>query len=437
MLVMVLRLVWDANCDIKRRVENGCYTFVNPVLFVSIPRDIKNFTEWRQRYKYVFAACRNIFGHVFQNNWINGTLYMPSFQKRTFYDSQNNAKRYKFCGDPNQNAFGLFFANREYRGPLYFNTDSNSFYYRSAPYYNNNFVSQDITAGGLLGIDYPGTNDGQLFYPTTIMDMGPKTEFLKDLILEPEFQSYIVNRIPSTTFKDVSGILNLYIINRLTNKTFLETLLKPKIKGDSVRASFSREGGIFNNSYDARMDGDYVQMVSINSEFGVIPYIDGNYADSIYVGKDSIGSSLMGIWFTSEDEQRRELGPGQLTIGNVTSEFSYPNSQEVPSYQWKVNVNNTWFGDQENTWATNTNDLITVKYQDENFTGTTDYMKTAAGTGYGYLYNENPPGTEIPNVAVNQDNKFRVGSPFHFYFGLRRGRSAMNRFITKFVILDD
>jgi len=40
-------------------------------------------------------------------------------------------------------------------------------------------------------------------------------------------------------------------------------------------------------------------------------------------------------------------------------------------------------------------------------------------------------------VAVNQDNKFRVGSPFYFYFGLRRGRSAMNRFITKFVILDD
>ena len=429
----------DTNCDIKRRVENGCYTFVNPVLFVSIPRDIKNFIEWRQRYKYVFAACRNIFGHAFQNNWINGTLYMPSFQKRTFYDSQNNAKRYKFCGDPNQNAFGLFFANREYRGPLYFNTDSNSFYYRSTPYFDNGFVSQNISQTGVLKAftDYPGRNDGQIFYPTTIMDMGPKTEFLKDLILEPEFQSYIVNRIPSTTFKDVSGILNLYIINRLTNKTFLETLLKPKIKGDSVRASFSRDGGIFNNSYDARMDGDYVQMISINSEFGVIPYIDGNYTDSIYVGKDSSGSSLMGIWFTSEDEQRRELGPGQLTIGNVTSEFSYPNSQEVPSYQWKVNVNNTWFGNQENTWATDTNDLITVKYQDENFTGATDYMKTAAGTGYGYLYNENPPGTEIPNTAGNQDNKFRVGSPFYFYFGLRRGRSAMNRFITKFVILDD
>jgi len=425
---------WEGDAN-NYRVQNGCYTFVNPVLFFSIGRDMANFMEWKSRYKFIYAACRGIFGHAFQNNWINGTLYMPSFQKRTFYDGSNQVRRYKYCGDPNESAFGMFFSNREYRGPLYFNTDSNSFFYRSAPYFGNGFVSQDIEAGGVFGIKYPGTNAGQIFFPTTIMDMGPKTEFLKDLIMEPEFQSYVVNKIPTTTFKDISGILNLYIINRLTNRNFLDKVLGGR--DDSVKASFSRDGGY--NVFDGRMDGDYVQMISINSEFGVIPYIDGNYADGIYVGSDSKEDAVIGIWFTGETAQRKELGPGKITIGTVSSEFSYPNAQEVPSYQWEVKPDNKsgWFGTQLNTWATDKNDLIVVKYQDENFTGVTDYMKTKAGTGYGYLYNENPPGTEITDKANNQDNKFRVGSPFHFYFGLKRGKSAMNRFITKFVILDD
>ena len=431
----------DPNCDTwedkpnNYRVQNGCYTFVNPVLFFSIGRDMKNFFEWKSRYKFIYAACRGIFGHAFQNNWINGTLYMPSFQKRTFYDGNNTVRRYKYCGDPNQSAFGMFFSNREYRGPLYFNTDSNSFFYRSAPYYGNSFVSQDIEAGGVFGFNYPGTNAGQIFFPTTIMDMGPKTEFLKDLIMEPEFQSYVVNKIPTTTFKDISGILNLYIINRLTNRTFLDKLLGGG--DDSVRASFSRDGGY--NVFDGRMDGDYVQMISINSEFGVIPYIDGNYADEIYVGSDSSKDAIIGIWFTGETAQRKELGPGKITIGTVSSEFSYPNAQEVPSYRWEVKSDNKsgWFGTQLNTWATDTSDLIVVKYQDENFVGITDYAKSSnTGLGLGYLYNE-PPNAPTPIPTFNGGNKFRVGSPFHFYFGLKRGKSAMNRFITKFVILDD
>jgi hypothetical protein len=138
------------------------------------------------------------------------------------------------------------------------------------------------------------------------------------------------------------------------------------------------------------MDGDYVQMISINSEFGVIPYIDGNYADEIYVGSDNNKNAIIGIWFTGETAQRKELGPGKITIGAVSSKFSYPNAQEVPSYQWKVNSNKDsgWFGTQLNTWSTNTSDLIVVKYQDENFVGITDYAKSKTGLGLGYLYNE-------------------------------------------------
>jgi hypothetical protein len=74
-----------------------------------------------------------------------------------------------------------------------------------------------------------------------------------------------------------------------------------------------------------------------------------------------------------------------------------------------------------------------------------DFMK-------GYIYNRSNvlfgPGTTSEayefegdkNTAdspsydpVNLNSYFTVGLPFHFYFGLSRGKSAMNRFVKKYV----
>jgi hypothetical protein len=414
------------------RVVNGCYVFVKDPLLVSIPADWKFFFEWRTRIRFMFGVCRGIIGHLFQNNWVNGTLYMPSFQKRTFFDGNNQVRRYKFCGDPNQSKFGMFFSNREYRGPLYFNTDSNSFFYRSAPYYNGQFKPQSTDNG--VFTSFVGNNDGQMWQPTTIMDLGPKTEFLKEIMFTPEFESFLVDTIRSTSYQDISGILNLFIISRLIDSNLIQQILG---LGDaSIQKLFSRQYdnsvSLGNRFFDSRVDGDYAQLISINSEYGVIPYLDSNYADSITVG------DIIGIWFDSEEELRREMGPGQITIGSVVSEFNYVSSQEVPFYGWKTNGTNL-FGDEENKWITDK--FITAKYQDETFDGSlTDYPRTNLGKGYGYLYNESTIDPELDakaNTNSTHSDYYRVGSPFHFYFGLKRGKSALNRFIKKFVIIQD
>ena len=404
-------------------MTGGCYFLVKPKYIKTIPKDIKNFTEWKARFRYVFAACRGVFGQVFQNNWVNGNLYMPSFQKRTFFDGNNQVRRYKFCGDPGQSKFGMFFSNREFKGPIYFNTDSNSFYYRSTPYHNGQFKGLN------LDTSYDGANDRQLFFPTTIMDLGPKTDFLKEIMLSPEFESYVMSELKSTSYQDMSGILNLFIISRLVNRGFLEKLFN--LGDDTVSASFSRQGGFANRFTDARMDADYVQMVSINSELGVIPYIDNNYADDIFVGSVG-GDALMGIWFTANTENRKIIGPGITQFSpTLSNKFGYPNSQMVPSYRWNVNNTSNLFGNQENGWDTTGNGTIEVNYQNDTLGTGGDYPKSPSFEGTGYLYSDNDDVSIIPT----NNPKYRVGSPFYFYFGLKRGKSAMNKFITKYLTI--
>ena len=442
----------NPNCDRADRTEGGCYVFVDNPLIISLfgpGGDFKLLLEWRTRIKFMFGACRGVVAHSFQNNWINGMLYMPSFQKKTFYDSNNEVKRYKYCGDPGSQSGGLFEPNKTMCGPLYFNTDSNSFFYRSAPYYNGDFKPQGTCDAGILsGLMTVGANDGNIWQPTTIMDLGPKTDFLKEILLTPEFQGYIIDEIESTSYQDVSGVLNLFIISRLVDTNFLENLLG---LGDaSIQALFSRDGGIGNQFFDSRVDGDYAQMISINTEFGVLPYLSGNYADSV-----SISNKTMGIWFTgstispynpvgSTVEDRRILGPGQLTFdesnGILTSnEFNYPGSQVVPFYTWKYNnnTNGTIWGSEDNTWRTT--DGKSGKYQDETFDGANGYPKPITGLGTGFLFNRpigSFTGSNPPNEGPGFDG-YRVGSPFQNYFGLKKGKSAMNLFITKFMFNTD
>jgi len=226
----------------------------------------------------------------------------------------------------------------------------------------------------------------------------------------------------------------------LVNASFLGRILGGIGSGDaSINQLFSREedGGIF---YDARVDGDYAQLISINSEFGVIPYIDGNYGDDITITEDRLG-----IWFNSDTIQRRILTDGTVTFGDqpdgASSYFGYANTQEVPYYMWELkpkSEENSYiglFGSQYNTWYTD--EIQSTKYQgDDFFTGNDEkYMKPNYGYGLGYIYNrsEDDPQLDAVPIQNTNSNKYKVGSPFHFYFGQKRGKSAINKYIIKYI----
>jgi hypothetical protein len=419
------------------RVKNGCYQLIQKKYVLNVGKDIQNFLEWKARFRFMFGACRGVFSHVFQNNWVNGTLYMFSFKKQTIFNIVGQPKKYKFCGT-------LDNAYREGQGPIFYTENTtNSFFYRSAPYDGNNFVGQApqestySNPNSYTTPDFGGMNERNLFFPTTIMDLGPRDQFVKEICNNSTFQGYIVDTIKSSSFNDTADILQLALISRLMNSNWLGALFNA---GDaSINKIFSRT--------EDRIDGDIAQLFSINSEYGVEPFGDDNYSDGdLFV--QTTGDALVGVFFSSNTENRKLISPGVVTFSKTPPLFNYygfPKSQKVPLYKWKNNNQSTIFGSDTNDWVTSPNQNISgngyysQKYQDLNFGSPTPpalspYFNNSSTGQKGYIYNTDSNGETISTWPSSQSNSFIVGAPYHFYFGLRKGKSAINRYITKYFL---
>ena len=55
----------------------------------------------------------------------------------------------------------------------------------------------------------------------------------------------------------------------------------------------------------------------------------------------------------------------------------------------------------------------------------------------GYIYNSTIGGATDEAFPQGQSTTFLVGAPYHFYFGLGKGKSAINRYITKYILNQD
>ena len=188
-------------------------------------------------------------------------------------------------------------------------------------------------------------------------------------------------------------------------------------------------------------------MFSINSEYGIIPFNDQFYDDNdIFLS--STGNALIGVLFSSNTINRILLTPGTNTFGTVQQTIPYPLTQEVPMYKWKkVDPQSTTpndpqppptiFGSELNDWYTDldvNNTLYSTKYQTMSFNGN-PYFQTTNGLNTGYIYNYDNNGNPTFDPSQNQTtDTFIVGAPYHFYFGLMRGKSAVNRYISKYII---
>jgi len=412
-----------------KRMSGGCYKFVDNPLIVSIPKDITYFFEWKTRFRMVFAACRGIFSQVFQNNWVNGSLYMFSLKKQTIFNITGQPKKYKFCGTPDSTL-------RPYQGPIFYTRGTtNSLFYRSAIYDGTKFIGQKPRQGTfasptLQDANFKGMNVRNLFFPTTIMDLGPRDEFTKEICTNPNFEGYLIESIKSTSYNDTSEILQLFIISRLINSNFWGQVLG---LGDaSINRMFSRS--------EDRIDGDVAQMFSINSEYGIEEFDEDNYSDNeLYLGT---GDALMGIFFSSNTVNRLTLSPGiQTFTPTLTNYFGYPNTQLVPTYQWSSTTTSSIFGSDTNDWNTNVlsnGGFYSQLYQNFSFNPpTTPYFNPSTTGRRGYIYNQTPQGLANPNWPAGTQQSFIVGGPNHFYFGLNKGKSAINRYIKAYILNQD
>jgi hypothetical protein len=426
------------------RVKNGCYCLLNKKYISEYNEDVKLFLEWKTRFTLTLAACRGVFAQTFQNNWINGVLYMFSFNKtNTYAPNSITDPTYNYCEDT-----------------LVFNELSNNFYYRSSPWDGSNFIGKKIAINPnwpqSLVNDLPGVgyNRKQILFPTTITDLGSRESFISEICQSSTFEGYFVNQVKATSYQDNSDIVQLGFLSRITNPFFRQRILPISTGGSN-----SEGKGIvqfFNSTRKGdRIDGDWAQMLSINSEWKITPFLNENYPNSasIYFGTSNTPqAALFGLFYETQNPayiNRRQLSPGVNIYSLqplVQSNYGYPKSQEVPHYKWTITSDNTIFGSEDNNWDTDvlsSGGFFAKKYQSLDF-NVDPYFKTST-VALGYITNFSPyPTTPNPstagtiiqpgsNSAPIGSNSVLVGAPYHFYFGLNNGKTAIDKFIKIFI----
>ena len=430
-------------CQAGDTVENGCYIMMNNPLF-DLSKDLKTFAEWGFRFRFFYGLCRGVLSQSFMNNWVNGSLYMFPIQVDIYYDRNNQPSNPLFADEV-----------------VYFDSSSNNFYYRSSPY---NITNTTTGEGRFVGRPVNGlsapVNKRNLLFPSTIINLGIKDDFYQEILFDPSAKGYIMRSLNPTSYSDTSDLVNLFVISRITDEGFLEQIISA---GDSsLQQLFSRNGS------SRRIDGDLAQAMSINSEFGVIPF-----SPQFYQATDSASDPVrivgfngnttqptMAIFFssTTQDLQNKDfLTPGVIDFrpSNNANALTYTygiKSQEVPYYQWEIVPNSQnpvagVFGSEKNSWLTNNTTgggIFSRNYQslDRRDIITPSYLIPSSYPvsdtfARGYIFNVS--GTSYNNFnyslnAGNYETKILVGAPNHFYFGVIKGETALDKFKEKYSI---
>jgi hypothetical protein len=420
-------------CQATDAVENGCYIMMNRPL-ADLGKDLKTFAEWGFRFRFFYGLCRGVLSQSFMNNWVNGSLYMFPIQVDINYDRNNQPS------DPD-------FADEV----VYFDSSSNNFYYRSSPFR----LTGSTGSGKFIGRPVEGlrnsVNRRNLLFPTTIINLGIKDDFYQEIIFDPSTKGYIMKSLNPTSYSDTSDLVNLFVISRITDEGFLRQILA--FGDNSLQQLFSRNGS------SRRIDGDLAQAMSINSEYGVIPFSPEFYQ---VVGSDSdpvrivgpLNNPTMAIFFSSStiDLQNKDfLTPGVIDFrpSNNANAITYKygiKSQEVPYYQWEIKdkPESGVFGTERNSWSTNTNDIFSRNYQslDRRDIITPSYLIPSSYPisdtfARGYIFNITGTSFNDFNYSLNGgtwQNKVLVGAPNHFYFGVIKGETALDKFKEKYSI---
>lgn len=412
-------------------MDNGCYVLVTSI-FLSLIKDLKLVGQWATRLQISFGACRNVWSHIFTNNWINGTLYAFAIKNDRFF---------KVIGTQTTEPYSDYCKDTVLLHP------TNNFYYRSSPY--------DTTTKQFIGAPQAQSGDGNkrnLLFPTTIMDLGPRNVYIQEIVMSDDYDGYVVDKLNATTYSDVSEILNYLILSRLVNSNVTQQLL-----GTNNAGIFT----YFNSRSKNMVDGDYSQLISIQSELSISPFEAANYPDSPS-GQNPIFSNgnatdvVIGIFYSSETQTRDYISPRRTIIDpteNSTNEcaFNYIKvfTQKVPFYQWEIKKNgdvDSIFGSQQNDWYTYPilgNSFMSYEYQlMDRVNSASRYVRpsTTLQTQYfkGYIYVVDSSGN-ISAALSNQEGNagqprvVTVGAPQHFYFGLKKGKTAFDRFLSKWV----
>jgi len=392
-------------------VDNGCYILVKRAILDLNPlqenNDFAQLGEWVGRLRLNLGACLGVISHTFVNSWVNGVLYHFAIKNNRFFDNQNNQPYSLYCSDV-----------------VILDPNTNNYYYRSSPY--NTTFNQFIGKSTINSVQ-----DKNLLYPTTIMDLGPLNSYTNELIYGPEYEGYVANKLKPTSYQDVTEILQLFFLSRLTNANSLALALGVG-QNSGVAALFKNQRG----DSKKRIDGDYAQSIQINSQFGVFEFSPDQYNNSdIYFGGNADGG-LLGIFFDGDNQNRDLISPRRLIfsesplVGQQIPIFT----QKVPYYKWYIEPNTSLiFGNQNNDWSMSIGShpyQLLDRISSDFFRGNAN---SAEESYRGFITNVNPSGTNISLLGSSGPNPTIIGGPWYFYFGLKNAATAIDKFYLKYV----
>lgn len=233
-------ITWSGYSEFR----NGLYTIIPAADTKNWEANIAAIDEYCRRKLVGKLFCEGLVNYSFLDNWLSGSLYFFPFKSKVVWDDEENLDisdyATSYCEDLVYYKVGTK------------NNPDKRFYYRSTWY--NPITNKFDSARGTLA------------HPTTLVDLGPRDEFIKEICIDPNLDPNcsVVRNIGPTSYQDIRGILGLYINYRLD-------VADPSITGDIY--AFFRNGG-FDSRLPTKMkgqvlNGDIIQLMSMNSEAGI------------------------------------------------------------------------------------------------------------------------------------------------------------------------
>jgi hypothetical protein len=315
-------ITWSGYSEFR----NGLYTIIPAADTKNWEANIAAIDEYCRRKLVGKLFCEGLVNYSFLDNWLSGSLYFFPFKSKVVWDDEENLDisdyATSYCEDLVYYKVGTK------------NNPDKRFYYRST-WYNPTTNKFDSARGTLA-------------HPTTLVDLGPRDEFIKEICIDPNLDPNcsVVRNIGPTSYQDIRGILGLYINYRLD-------VADPSITGDIY--AFFRNGG-FDSRLPTKMkgqvlNGDIIQLMSMNSEAG----IDGfDLLDKKYEMYNPIllDPEVYTEFFQDDNNNADGPLPVQLKLDDnngyrVRACLNEPgrlteSSQVVPFYLWQKN--GTGFG---------------------------------------------------------------------------------------------
>jgi len=315
-------------------IRNGLYRIIPAANTTNWEANIAAIDEYCRRKLVGKLFCEGLVNYSFLDNWLSGSLYFFPFKSRIIWDDEENLDisdyATSYCEDL------VYFKTGTLGNP------DKRFYYRSSWY--NPLTNKFASARGTLA------------HPTTLVDLGPRDEFIKEICIDPNLDPNcsVVRNIGPTSYQDIRGILGLYINYKLD-------VASPSITGD-IYAFFR------NNGFDSRLplkmrgqvlNGDILQLMSMNSEAGIDGFdlLSKKYEmyNPIVLDPDTYVN-----FFKSDSGSNNGPLPVQLKLDEdngyrVRACLNEPgrlteSSQVVPFYLWEKNgtgfgtgVNQAWY----------------------------------------------------------------------------------------------